>query len=109
MALKLGMAALVLGRCPQAVQFLRNAPEGQEKRWMLGLALKGQRDYSHALADFERAMTRGFDPVRVRAEIVETHRLSGDLTQARAALKDMRFELRLVRDEARAPVHPPPY
>jgi hypothetical protein len=40
----------------------------------------------------------------VAAELADLKRLADE---ARAALKDMRFELRLVRDEARA--HEPPY
>lgn len=42
----------------------------------------------------------------VAAELTELKRLADE---ARAALKDMRFELRLVRDEARGPLHDPPY
>jgi hypothetical protein len=40
----------------------------------------------------------------VAAELADLKRLADE---ARAALKDMRFELRLVRDEARG--HEPPY
>ena len=88
-ALKLAMGALVLGRFEQAVGILRNAPEGQDKRWMLGLAFKGQRDWERALADFDRALTRGFDAVRVLAETAETQRLAGDLAAAKDALKKL--------------------
>lgn len=42
----------------------------------------------------------------VAAELAELRRLADE---ARAALKDVRFELRLVRDEARTPGHEPPY
>jgi len=86
-ALKLAVAALVLGRFEQAVPFLRAVPESREKRWMLGLAFKGLRDYSHALEDFNRALTRGFDRERVLAEMVETHRLAGDLKSAKQTLR----------------------
>lgn len=41
----------------------------------------------------------------VAAELAELRKLADE---ARAALKDVRFELRLVRDEARGPADPPP-
>jgi len=88
-ALKLAVIALILGRFARAVEILRSAPEGQDKRWMLGLAFKGQGDYAHALADFQRALTRGFDEVRVRAEMVECHRRAGDLAAAGQELKKL--------------------
>lgn len=43
----------------------------------------------------------------VAAVAAELHDLKRLADEARAALKDMRFELRLVRDEARG--HEPPY
>jgi len=88
-SLKLAVIALTLGRYDQAVPILRTAPEGKDKRWMLGLAFKGQRDYAHAIADFARALARGFDQTRVLAEIVETHRLAGELKDANQALKKL--------------------
>jgi len=85
--LKLGVLALALGRFDDAVTVLRNAPEGSDKRWMLGVALKAKQDYAGAVADFERAGSRGFDEVTVLAEMTECQRLSGDEKTARETLK----------------------
>jgi DNA-directed RNA polymerase subunit alpha len=87
--LKLAIAALMVGNLDRAIEFLRAAPEGREKRWLLGLTFKAQGDYAHALADLERAMARDFDKVRVLSEMVEAQRLAGDMKSAKQTLKQL--------------------
>jgi DNA-directed RNA polymerase subunit alpha len=89
-ALKLGVTALVLERYEQAVDILKTAPEGMEKRWLLTQAYKGVNDYAKALADLDKAKTRGWDETQAMAEAVELHRLSGNLDKAAKALDELK-------------------
>lgn len=88
-ALKLSVSAMMVGRLDQSLNCLHAAAEGREKRWLLGLTFKGKGEWSHALADFKRALSKDFDKVTVLAEMVETHRLAGDLQAAKDVLKEL--------------------
>jgi len=89
-AIKLAAAGLIVGDYQRAVSFLREAPEGAQKRWLLGLAFKGLEDYEHAIADFERARNKGWDEPEVLAELIEVSRLSGDIKSANEYLKQLK-------------------
>jgi DNA-directed RNA polymerase subunit alpha len=89
-ALKLAAAAYVLERLDLVVQILKAGPEGREKRWLLAMAYKGLKEYAKALADLERARTRGWDEGEVMAETVEIHRLMGDFKTAHAELNHLK-------------------
>ncbi len=89
-AVKLGVAAFVLGRMDQVIQVLKAAPEGREKRWMMAQAYKEQKDYQRALADLERAKSRGWDETQILAEMVEVNRLAGETKAANSALSQLK-------------------
>ncbi len=89
-AIKFAIAAIVVGDYERAISFLREASEGAQKRWLLGLAFKGLEDYEHAIVDFERARNKGWDEPQVLAELAETARLAGDIKSANEYLKQLK-------------------
>ncbi len=89
-ALKLAMSAFILGRTEQVIQILKAGPESKEKRWLMALAYKAQREYQKALADLERAKTRGWNEGEILAELVEIHRLMGDMKAAHTELNHLK-------------------
>jgi len=89
-AIKLAVGAYVLERMDQVVQILKSAPEGKEKRWLLASAYKGLKDYTKALADLDRAKSRGWNEAQILAEMIEIHRTTGDLKSANAELGQLK-------------------
>jgi len=81
-AVKLALAAHFLERPDLVIQILKAGPEGREKRWLLAIAYKEQKEYTKALADLERARARGWDEAQILAETVENHRRMGDVKTA---------------------------
>lgn len=89
-ALKMAVAAYILGRPEQVVQILKAGPESKDKRWLLAQGYKGLREYQKALADLERAKSRGWNEVEILAQMVEIHRLMGDTKTANTELAQLK-------------------
>jgi DNA-directed RNA polymerase subunit alpha len=89
-ALKMGLFAYILNLHQQVISILKSAPESKDKRWLMGLSYKMLGDYSKSLADFDRAKSRGWDEAEVLSQIVEAHRLSGDLKSAQTELNHLK-------------------
>ncbi len=88
-ALKFGAASLVLGNGEQAVAFLRNAADGMEKQWLMGLASKQQKKYANAISELRKAKDQGWNASEVLAEMVETARLDNNIKEAENYLKEL--------------------
>jgi DNA-directed RNA polymerase subunit alpha len=89
-ALKMAVAAYILGRPEQVVQILKTGPESKDKRWLLAQGYKGLREYQKALADLDRAKSRGWSEVEILAQMVEIHRLMGDSKTANTELAQLK-------------------
>jgi DNA-directed RNA polymerase subunit alpha len=89
-ALKLAVAAFILGRSEQVIQILKAASESKEKRWLMVQAYKALQEFPKALADLERAKTRGWDDLEVLAQTVDIHRLMGELKHAHSELNQLK-------------------
>ncbi len=89
-AIALGAASIIVGEYERVIHFLREAPEGTDKRWLLGLAYKGKGDYEHAIADFERAKNKGWDEPHALSEMIECARLTGDMKAIEGYLKELK-------------------
>jgi len=89
LAFRLGAACLILGQYERAVQSLKAAPEGTEKRYLLGCSYQTLGDYKAAITEFERAMNRGWDAVDGLAQVAQCYRLAGQLDQAAKTLDSL--------------------
>ncbi len=89
-AIILAASAIVVEEYERAISFLREASEGADKRWLLGLAYKGIGDYEHAIADFERAKNKGWDETQALSEMTECAKLAGNEKAANDYLKELK-------------------
>lgn len=89
-ALKLAVAAQLMEQPGWMIQILKSGPEGREKRWLLAQAYAATKEYAKALADLERAKSRGWDEAEVLALMVEVHRGLGDFKAAHTDLNQLK-------------------
>ena len=89
LAFRFGCAYLILQQGEHAVETLKTAPESTEKRYLLGKAYKTLDNYKSAIAEFQRAINRGWDQVDGQAQIAECHRLAGQSDKAQEVLDDL--------------------
>ena len=77
LALKFGAAHLLIDQGEQAVEALKIAPGGTNKRVLLGEAYKILGNYRAAIGEFERAIKRDWDQADGLGQIAECYRLDG--------------------------------
>lgn len=85
-ALRAGVGQFLLGQFAQACEQLKLAPEGDVKRYFLGLAVRELGQYDAAIAELSRAQERGWPEADVAMQTVETLRRAGRLDEAEKQL-----------------------
>jgi DNA-directed RNA polymerase subunit alpha len=86
-ALKVAVGAYLLGRKAEAAEWFPQAKESKERRYFQALSERDAGEYAKAIADFERAESKGWDSFAVAMETVETHRIAGEAAEAEKILK----------------------
>ncbi|MFP4107100.1 MAG: DNA-directed RNA polymerase subunit alpha C-terminal domain-containing protein [Phycisphaerae bacterium] len=88
-AVKVGIAQFMVNRFRDALETLSDATDNKDRRFFQAQCYKNLGQYEKAAEDFERAKSKGWDPVEADVEIVECHALAGNLDDAQKGLDDV--------------------
>jgi DNA-directed RNA polymerase subunit alpha len=86
-ALKIGIVQYLMCRFGQALESLSAATDNKDRHWFMAQSYKALRQFDHALEEYDRAKSRGWDDEIIDLEVAEALALNGQIDEAGKAIE----------------------